>query len=462
MRHSPSLLSLACGLFSAAVCPAQLAWDLVSTPTRPGFGLWPGLAWHAPTGTCIQYGGSNGNATSNETWSYDGSNWTQLFPANNPGARHTFGMCADSQRGVIVLFGGADNSFASQGTTWEYSPSLNTWTQRTSGSGLSPTPRRGCVMVFDSARGVSVLYGGYSGSAFTNDTWEWNGTSWTEIQTPNRPSDRDRCAMAFDSARSRIVLFGGQTSSGASAETWEYDGANWSLVATPTTPPAREKAEMVYIPTRGVMVMQGGQGNGVQIFDCWEYDGLNWRLVPSTPSPARGENGIAYDAVRNTAVVFGGFTTGGVYTETWEYRFPNTARVHSFGTGCIGSGGVPSLSTQGGSVPALGTSLQLEINNLPASIGFGSVLYGLDNYRFGGLWLPLDLGILGWAGCRAYTTPDVSVAFFHNGGTGTTSFQIPPGAQLQGFTLYAQALSFDPGSPNGQFAFSNALELILN
>jgi hypothetical protein len=39
---------------------------------------------------------------------------------------------------------------------------------------------------------------------------------------------------------------------------------------------------------------------------------------------------------------------------------------------------------------------------------------------------------------------------------------VPPGLQPQGIMLYSEALRFDPGSPNGQFAFSNALELILN
>lgn len=455
------LWSLGCALLAAAA-PAQHAWNRINTPTQPGFGLWPGLTYCPPAGACILYGGGNGSTASAETWSYNGTAWTQLAPASNPGPRHTFGMCTDLQRGVVVMFGGTDNTYTPQGTTWEYDPVQNTWTQRLPASSIAPGPRYGCSMVYDLGRGVSVLYGGWSGAGFTNETWEWNGVDWAQIATVNRPSGRDRFAFDYDLVRGRAVLFGGITSSGPSAETWEYDGTDWSLIPTPTSPPPRQKTNMAYDLTRGVMVLQGGQANGVQLLDCWEYDGVNWRLVPGSPNPARGENGTAHDPVRGVTVVFGGYSTGGTYTETWEQALATTARVHPFGSGCSGSGGVPSLQAQGGSLPALGTTFTLDITNLPPAGGIGAVLYGVDNYQLGPLWLPLDLSLLGWNGCRAYTTPDVGITFVHAAGTATSSFGIPSGAPLQGFTFYAQALSLDAGAPNGAVALSNAVELILN
>lgn len=462
MHHPLSLLSLGCALVVAAACPAQYSWNRVITAAQPGYGLWPGMVHFAPTGVSILYGGSNGATTSNETWSYDGTAWTRLLPATDPGPRHTFGICTDVQRGVVVLFGGSDNAYTPQGTTWEYDPLQNTWTQRTPASGISPGPRYGCSLTYDLVRGVSVLYGGWSGSGFTNETWEWDGLDWIQVATVNRPSGRDRFAFAYDIARAKVVLFGGITAAGVSAETWEYDGIDWTLVPTPTSPPPRQKNNMEFDAARGVMVMQGGQANAVQLLDCWEYDGVNWRLVPSAPSPARGENATAYDVLRATTVVFGGYSTGGVYTETWEYARPTTARVHRFGTGCAGSGGVPSLQAQAGGVPTLGTTFALDVTNLPAAGGIGAVFYGTSNYRFGPLWLPLDLAPLGWSGCRAYTTPEIGFAFVHAAGLGSTSFAVPTGAQLAGFTFYGQAVSLDAASPNGEIALSNAVELILN
>lgn len=85
-----------------------------------------------------------------------------------------------------------------------------------------------------------------------------------------------------------------------------------------------------------------------------------------------------------------------------------------------------------------------------------------NNYRFGQLWLPLELTPLGFAGCRACSTTDVGFAFVHTTGAATSSFGMPTGAQLQGFKFYAQAVSLDAGSPNGQLALSNGVELILD
>ncbi|MEK7732068.1 MAG: hypothetical protein AAB363_09470, partial [Planctomycetota bacterium] len=46
------------------------------------------------------------------------------------------------------------------------------WAERTPSP--SPGPRNSLAMAYDSARGVTVLFGGFDGS-FYGDTWEWNG-----------------------------------------------------------------------------------------------------------------------------------------------------------------------------------------------------------------------------------------------------------------------------------------------
>ena len=44
-----------------------------------------------------------------------------------------------------------------------------------------PTPgfRYQPIMVYDRARGVTVLYGGLQGTG--NDTWEWDGRQWKDV-----------------------------------------------------------------------------------------------------------------------------------------------------------------------------------------------------------------------------------------------------------------------------------------
>src|SRR5262245_34131059 len=70
-----------------------------------------------------------------------------------------------------------------------------------------PLPSERAAMVFDSGRGVVVLFGGYP-SAELAATWEWNGTMWTQ-RASGGPVRRFGHAMAYDAARGVTVLFGG-------------------------------------------------------------------------------------------------------------------------------------------------------------------------------------------------------------------------------------------------------------
>ena len=89
-----------------------------------------------------------------------------------------------------------------------------------------PSPRYGHAMAYDSARGVTVLFGGTTGG---NETWEWNGAAWTQ-RFVSGPSPRQGHMMSFDTARGVIVLFGGYPGV-TNHETWEWNGSAWTLRA---------------------------------------------------------------------------------------------------------------------------------------------------------------------------------------------------------------------------------------
>jgi hypothetical protein len=78
-------------------------------------------------------------------------------------------------------------------------------------------------MAYDSARGVIVLFGGLNSSGYNGETWEWNGTAWTQ-RIVRGPSPREGHAMAYDAARRVTVLFGGRDGA--------YNGETWNLSAT--------------------------------------------------------------------------------------------------------------------------------------------------------------------------------------------------------------------------------------
>ena len=52
-----------------------------------------------------------------------------------------------------------------------------------------------------------------------DDTWTWDGTTWTQQHPATSPSARTFASMAYDPATSTAVLFGGK---GTLADTWTW------------------------------------------------------------------------------------------------------------------------------------------------------------------------------------------------------------------------------------------------
>ncbi|NTV62184.1 MAG: hypothetical protein HGA65_01435 [Oscillochloris sp.] len=70
-------------------------------------------------------------------------------------------------------------------------------------------------MVYDEARGQVVLFGGRGyGGEYLNDTWTWDGNSWTQLNPANSPTARSRHSMAYAATEQRIILFGGMNYDG--------------------------------------------------------------------------------------------------------------------------------------------------------------------------------------------------------------------------------------------------------
>ena len=75
-------------------------------------------------------------------------------------------------------------------------------------------------------RGV-VLYTGRNVSpGVPSESWIQRDGEWRQIQ-PAPPRRRDS-RMVYDSTRRRVVLFGGETESGVLSDTWEFDGSRWT------------------------------------------------------------------------------------------------------------------------------------------------------------------------------------------------------------------------------------------
>ena len=139
-------------------------------------------------------------------------------------------------------------------------------------------------------------------------------------------------------------------------------------------------------------------------------------------------------------------------------QHPLAAPVASFavyGTGCMGSGGLPILTAQGSSLPRSASTFDTQVINLPAGGGFAFMVLGFDNTSWNGLPLPLDLTSFGMPGCTGYVRVDAAVLVPQVSGTLSFSMAIPGG--LEGIVFHQQCLSLDPaaGNPAGA-ATSNA------
>ena len=356
----------------------------------------PALAYDAARGVTVMFGG--GVPAQAETWTWNGTSWTQRSPAHVPPVRFGASLAYDEVRQVAVLFGGFVPSGLDTADLWEWDGT--DWTQRT-WAGSGPSARGAHRMVFDPARGVTVLYGGYSTPSLStlSDTWTWNGTAWT--QGGGGPGSLCDQIMAYDPTRQRVVLFGGLRILGA--------GALTDLAAT------------------------------------WEWNGATWTLrSPAAAPSARNSAATAFDPVSGRIVAGGGTAMNGPFADTWRFGPTSPATATSFGLPCATT--FAGLELTAVSLPYLGLPFVQRIDNAAPAAALGLVLFGNSNTLWGAVPLPLDLAVLGAPGCNLYVSLDVVATVLLSGGTGTNTWNVPNLPSALGIAFYTQAAVFDPTS----------------
>lgn len=235
----------------------------VPTPARNA-----AAAYDAQLDRVVMFGGlTKAGLAINDTWLWTGTTWVAgPTGAGVPPAREEAAMAYDPVRHQIVMFGGANGPVA-LGDTWLWNSASSTWTQ---GPAAGPSPRRGAAMAFDPLAQKIVLFGGLTmASGASAETWEWNGTSWTQAITPIAPVGRTTSGLAWDAARRRLVLFGGRVGGGVGSgslagDTWEttrdpMTGAlAWTQVVTEGAPAPRSGHALVSgLDGSGVLVIAG-------------------------------------------------------------------------------------------------------------------------------------------------------------------------------------------------------------
>jgi hypothetical protein len=192
----------------------------------------------------------------------------------------------------------------------------------------NPPPRANAGFAFNPNNGRVLMFGGrFRGEEFArNDTWEWDGTNWTELFPLTVPPPRHATRMAYDPNSGRIVMFGGTpytySFENSLSDTWTWDGANWNLESPPSgSPPARNNHVLSYDATLWRVVMFGG-GNNTDgtLSDTWEWTGSDWIepqvLLVRSPAATHAQE---YEPFSGRTMVFGGHDGNGPLDETWFY-----------------------------------------------------------------------------------------------------------------------------------------------
>ncbi len=440
---TPATVATAVLLLTTTMATAQ--WEQQAPANFPTARRGAAMAFLPTLQGAVLFGGTGNPLASNETWLYDGSNWTLQTPATQPSGRIEMEMVYDLARGVLVLYGGSVGGANAE--TWEYN-GLD-WAQVVTPANPGGRARYG--LCYDAARGRVVLYGGITAGIGipTNQTWEYDGSNWVQVATAANPGALDRPAVCYHVGLGKTVLFGGAFSSTIFDATWVYDGVNWTQVPiTGSKPLPRSAAKMVYDDVRGVCVLHGGMTAGTIYDDTWEFDGTTWTQQPTATQTIR-DHSMVFLPTSRQVMKFGGFAVAPntLSDQTWQFG----ARWRSFGVGCLGSNGVPALSMP--DAGRLGGSLTLDLVNLNPSPLLAVMVLGLGEVQ----GVPLDF--LGMTGCLGFVTPDVLINVATAGGL--ASFTWNPVFGTVGDRIYAQALCLDPGANPGWLTASNAVATTL-
>ena len=257
-------------------------WQPVNTPTSPDFAEGYGMAFDANRNVTVLIGPSKESGENNrfaKMWEFDGSVWqTATENEEIPAQSHPL-LAFDPHQKDLFLFSGFQLS-----DIWQYD-----------GQSWSRFPSEVPPLMRGSPIAKVVYFEQLEAFVFTNLTGETE--QFTPLQEdrwsflPSRDEsngERFGFDMVYDTQRGVIVLFGGQGQARPAEDlpveamqtlndTWEFDGKIWCEVSPRQVPPARYGHAMAYDEARGVVILFGGIANdGTYLNDTWEYDGLTW------------------------------------------------------------------------------------------------------------------------------------------------------------------------------------------
>lgn len=242
-----------------------------------------------------------------DTWIWDSRSWTRRVTTGSPPGRTHASMSYDTTRARLVLAGGVAGDGQLLHDTWLWDG--QSWTEQAQTGPSNPPARCGASMHDDPRTSSMLLFGGQGtgdrAGKPLNDTWLWDGSTWTQLTPRVAPSPRFGAAIAYHVAQQQLLLFGGTTGAMPTNDTWLWNGHNWSQLTPATSPPARSWANLVYHHAYQKLVLIGGSGDGsepamMNLADTWLWNGTTWEphaniaLADAQTAPQGSHQSAAY------------------------------------------------------------------------------------------------------------------------------------------------------------------------
>ena len=253
------------------------AWKALRTPKSPPGRTFPAMAYDPIRQQVVMFGGGSANSDPfrNDTWTWDGIDWTQVQPTTSPQPGMYLRMVFDAKLRSLILVR-QSNLPGDALETWSWSGL--TWTRVAIGSG--PSPRWFFGLGNEPFTSDAMLVGGYYGAegdpnASKNDTWTWDQGAWSQKQTAGA-SPAGYVATALDEGRHQAVLFTAGTN-----ETWTFDGSSWLKRSPAHGPqPLLAHVALAYDPNVTEVFLFGGKTDSSPgtryLNELWAWDGSDW------------------------------------------------------------------------------------------------------------------------------------------------------------------------------------------
>lgn len=443
----------------SAVATAQ-GWVDRTGLNQPPARFGHGMAYDPIRGYTIMAGGQNRNQQAlTDTWTWDGTAWTQQA-ASFPNGRNCK-LCFDplSNQVIAATFDRIPqisavylDLHAWDGTAWIATGRLL----------LNNNSIEYPMIAFDFSRNEMVAYATGSSTGY-QEIFTWDGAAWTTRTCPSIPSwpfgpslyYGGEPSMSWDPTSQAIVLTAGfdtfppsQNPNPYGTRYWQWTGFNWQQ-RFPTTRP-ENFGSTTTDSVAGCIIMIDGitQGPSAQLpGHTWTIrNGIFQRILSPAEPMLRRMTAMAFDPIRNVTILFGGspdsqFVSNPFpFSDTWELSLGAPASYTPYGSGCAGSRGIPQLTAQGTSVPRIGSQFTAQASNLPWT-GPVFLFFGLSDASYAGTPLPANLGFLGAPNCNLLASGEDVIYLPNVLGSAVWSFQVPP---LPGVRFYNQILPQDP------------------